>query len=75
MKDLAVWLKGFGVAVLSGAIAGATGSVVAPESINTKDGRAALATVAAIGATKGAYLYLTSSPRYKRKGNEERRKR
>lgn len=75
MNKPIVWLKGLTVAALSGAIAGAAGSAVAPESINTKGGLNALAAVAAIGAIKGSYLYLKSSPRYKREGNEERRKR
>lgn len=75
MKNLALWLKGFAAAVLGGAVAGVAGNLAAPEQINTKEGRTGLAIVAGVGAIKAASAYLMDSPKSKRRGNEERRKR
>lgn len=75
MKDLAYWLKGLLVASANGALLGVGGSVVAPEQINTKDGRAALVGVATFGAIQGAYLYLKNPPKREGYKGKERRKR
>ena len=74
MKNLTIWFKGLLAAVVGGAVAGVTGNIVAPEQINTKEGRTGLAIIAGVGAIKAASLYLMKSPKDKRSGNEERRK-
>uniref|UniRef100_A0A6H1ZEZ4 Holin n=1 Tax=viral metagenome TaxID=1070528 RepID=A0A6H1ZEZ4_9ZZZZ len=73
MKDLAYWLKGLFMATANGALLGVGGSVIAPEQINTKDGKAALAGVATFGAIQGAYLYLKNPPAKEYKGKNRRR--
>ena len=74
MNNLMYWLKGLLVATANGALLGVGGSVVAPEQINTKDGRAALAGVATFGAIQGAYLYLKNPPEKKGYKGKNRRK-
>lgn len=74
MKDLAYWLKGLFMATANGALLGVGGSVIAPEQINTKDGKAALVGVATFGAIQGAYLYLKNPPEKKKYVGKNRRK-
>ena len=66
MKNLTIWFKGLLAAVVGGAVAGVTGNIVAPEQINTKEGRTGLAIIAGVGAIKAASAYMMKSPRDKR---------